>query len=66
MARVLPNPVWINKNSVNPHNYNATKHSSQDSKRAYAQNARSAGKTIGDLLAECLEHRRWLEVIRAR
>jgi hypothetical protein len=64
--RVYPNPVWIKRGAVQPHNYNATRHTSQDSKRNYAHAARSAGKTLGDILQECKQEAMFQKLIRAK
>jgi hypothetical protein len=53
MARVLPNPAWVKPGATAPHNYNATKHTSNDSQRSYSSQARKNGLTIGDLLEKC-------------
>lgn len=66
MARIMPNPVWVRKSAVSPRNYNASKRSNADIQRSYATRARSVGKTLGDILAECKYERDLYAMLRSK
>jgi len=56
-------PAFTKRGAVQPRNYSATAHTAGDNQRYYSQRARAAGKTVGDILSECLAQRRLRELL---
>lgn len=55
--------AYVERNAVNPRNYDANAHTSEDSHKQYTQLAMKCGKTVGDLLIECLHERKKRELL---
>lgn len=57
-------PVYVRADATQPHNYQPGRHTNADSHESYRRAAAKQGKTVGDILAECLMERRRRELVR--
>lgn len=50
-------PAFTKRGAVQPRNYDASAHTAEDTHMAYTRAAQRAGKTVGDILSECIAAR---------
>lgn len=56
-------PAFTKRSAVTPRNYAAGSFTSEDRHRAYTRAAMKQGKTVGDILAECMFQRMKMELL---
>lgn len=62
-VRVMPHPVWVKKNAVNPRNQK-NKLTADDKHRFYAAKNAKTGDSIVDLMNEIIKFNEWVNLFR--
>jgi hypothetical protein len=63
-ADKLIHPVYVKRGAVTPRNYVVGAHTSEDSHHEYTRRAMRSGKTVHDILTECIAARAKYELSR--